>query len=114
MVLLRAKAELWRQLEADPGPKSLPAWIKKTVPEANKKDHGFVSTLTTNIIRLISETMKLKNNTTSVKKEDTNKKKEMIMKFKTVLSSYLVRHKLQLVTGYALQVLCSSKFEFLY
>ena len=107
--LLAIKADMWRQLENDPCPEGLLAWIKKTVPEANKKDQGFVSTLITNIVRLISKSTTLKNNTTSVKKADTDKEKEMITEFKTVLSSYLVSPELQLVAVYALQVFCFSR-----
>merc|ERR1711902_447279 len=107
--LLAIKADMWRQLEADPSPAGLLAWIKKTVPEANKKDQGFVSTLITTIVRLISESTTLKNDSSSVEKEDTDKEKEMIMEFKTVLSSYLVSHELQLVAVYALQVFCFSR-----
>merc|ERR1712037_441192 len=74
-----------------------------------KKDQGFVSTLITAIVRLISETTTLKNNTSSVEKEDTDNEKELIMDFKTVLSSYLGSHDLQLVAVYALQVFCFSR-----
>ena len=107
--VLANKADMWRQLENDPSPEGLLAWIKKTVPEANKKDQGFVSTLITTIVRLISESTTLKNNTTSVEKADTDKEKEMITEFKTVLSSYLVSPELQLVAVYALQVFCFSR-----
>merc|ERR1711902_42905 len=107
--LLAIKADMWRQLEADPSPAGLLAWIKKTVPEANKKDQGFVSTLITTIVRLISESTTLKNDSSSVEKEDTDKEKEMIMEFKTVLSSYLGSQDLQLVAVYALQVFCFSR-----
>ena len=44
-----------------------------------------------------------------MEKEDSDKEKEMIMEFKTVLSSYLVSHELQLVAVYALQVFCFSR-----
>jgi len=107
--LLAIKADMWRQLEADPSPSGLLTWIKKTVPEANKKDQGFVSTLITTIVRLISESTTLKNDSSSVEKEDTDKEKEMIMEFKTVLSSYLGSQDLQLVAVYALQVFCFSR-----
>ncbi len=103
--LLAIKADMWRQLESDPSPAGLLAWIKKTVPEANKKDQGFVSSLITNISRLISESTMQKNNTTE---EEHDREKEMIMEFKTVLSSYLVSHELQLVAVYALQGFCFS------
>merc|ERR1711941_239489 len=69
---------------------------------------GFVSTLITTIVKLISESTTLKKNT-SVEKEDTDKEKEMIMEYKTVLSSYLASQELQLVAVYALQVFCFSR-----
>ena len=98
--LLAIKADMWRQLEADPSPAGLIAWIKKTVPDEKVKDQGFVSTLIINIVRLISEP----NN-----KKDTDKEKDMLTEFKTVLSSYLVSPELQLVAVYALQVFCFSR-----
>ena len=107
--LLAIKADMWRQLEADSSPAALLSWINKTVPEANRKDEGFVSTLITTIVKLISESTTLKKNNTSVEKEDTDKEKEMIMEYKTVLSSYLASQELQLVAVYALQVFCFSR-----
>ena len=107
--LLTINTEIWKQLETNPGPDELLAWIKTKVPAEHHTDPVFVFALMTNILKFITEnTMMAEENV----QEITDKEKEMILKYQVVLQTYFKRSAdLQLVAIYALQVFCfNNKF----
>jgi len=91
--MLSIKGDLWRQLETNPAPDTLLAWVRNNVPEQFHADSAFVYALVGNIVRYIAE-----------KGLETEPEKEMIVRFKPILKAFLTVKSLQLNAIYALQV----------
>lgn len=53
--LLRIESELWRQIQADPQPQAFYKWIKDNVDPLRYTDPGFVTALTTVLLKFISQ-----------------------------------------------------------
>lgn len=105
--LLAIKADMGRQLEAEPRPAAFLAWVTKAVPEAARAEPAFVAALMGAVVRHVSEATTLAKD--EVEQEDKDKEKEMILAFKEVLQPFLVSAELQLASVYSLQVFAFSK-----
>jgi len=105
--LLAIKADMGRQLEAEPSPAAFLAWVTKAVPEAARAEPAFVAALMGAVVRHVSEATTLAKD--EVEQEDKDKEKEMILAFKEVLQPFLVSAELQLASVYSLQVFAFSK-----
>lgn len=53
--LLRIQGDMWRQLESDPSPKALFAWIKDNLAPAHYTDPGFINALMTVLLKYITQ-----------------------------------------------------------
>lgn len=53
--LLRIESELWRQIQTDPQPQTFYKWIKDNVDALRYTDPGFVTALTTVLLRFITQ-----------------------------------------------------------
>jgi hypothetical protein len=95
--LLHLRAEIWRQLQAEPAPALLP-WLEATVPPAHQTDPAFVLALVHNILRFVTE----KAGSSS---ENLEAEKELMATFKPVLQAFIKNSPaLQLTAVYAMQV----------
>jgi hypothetical protein len=95
--LLHLRAEIWRQLQAEPAPALLP-WLEATVPPAHQTDPAFVLALVHNILRFVTE----KAGSSS---ENVEAEKELMATFKPVLQAFIKNSPaLQLTAVYAMQV----------
>merc|ERR1712192_301300 len=102
--LLAIKADLSRQLEAEGAqPDSFLAWVLKSVPEEDRKEAGFITSLVGAVVKHISEA------TTLAGEGCQDKEKEMILAFKEVLQPFLTSSELQLTAVYSLQVFGFSR-----
>ncbi len=93
--LLHLRAEIWRQLQAEPAPALLP-WLEATVPPAHQTDPAFVLALVHNILRFVTE---------KAGSENLEAEKELMATFKPVLQAFIKNSPaLQLTAVYAMQV----------
>ncbi len=100
--LLHLRAEIWRQLQAEPAPALLP-WLEATVPPAHQTDPAFVLALVHNILRFVTE----KAGSSS---ENVEAEKELMATFKPVLQAFIKNSPaLQLTAVYAMQVGCVQR-----
>ena len=53
--LLRIQGDMWRQLESDPSPKALLAWIRENLDPAHYNDPGFINALMTVVLKYITQ-----------------------------------------------------------
>jgi translation initiation factor 4G len=53
--LLRIESELWRQIKEDPQPQTFYKWIKDNVDSARYTDPGFITALTTVLLKYITQ-----------------------------------------------------------
>ncbi|UYV80632.1 EIF4G2 [Cordylochernes scorpioides] len=116
--LLRIQTDLWRQLQADPGPSVLYRWIKDHVDAKLHNTAGFINILLLSIDKRVccSLLKYITMETTLAEGADTNtqpdktaleREKEFLEKFKPVFQAFLNEHPdLQLVALYSLQVHC--------
>ena len=54
-ILLRPQGEMWRQLEAQPDPGHLLAWLQATVSSQQQEEPAFISALLSVVIRCVRE-----------------------------------------------------------
>merc|ERR1712241_1001236 len=107
--LLAIKADMGRQLEGESAqPEAFLAWVMKSVPEEDRKEAGFITSLVGAIVKHISDATTLAGEG-SQDKEVVDKEKEMILAFKEVLQPFLTSSELQLTAVYSLQVFCFSR-----
>jgi translation initiation factor 4G len=107
--LLAIKADMGRQLEGEgANPDSFLAWVLKSVPEEDRKEAGFITSLVGAVVKHISEATTLAGEGCQ-DKEVVDKEKEMILAFKEVLQPFLSSSELQLTAVYSLQVFCFSR-----
>jgi len=98
-----------RQLEGEGAqPESFLAWVVKSVPEEDRKEAGFITSLVGAVVKHISEATTLAGEGCQ-DKEVVDKEKEMILAFKEVLQPFLTSSELQLTAVYSLQVFCFSR-----
>jgi hypothetical protein len=98
--LLHIRAEIWRQLEAEPTTEAFMAWLEATVPAPHQTDPAFILALVHNILRFVTERAGEANDAATGEKE-----KEMIVNFKPVLQAFIKNSpNLQLTAVYAMQV----------
>jgi translation initiation factor 4G len=103
---LRTEEQLGAQLE-ERGLSFL-AWVLKSVPEEDRKEAGFITSLVGAVVKHISEATTLAGEGCQ-DKEVVDKEKEMILAFKEVLQPFLTNSELQLTAVYSLQVFCFSR-----
>ena len=102
--LLHLRAEIWRQLQAEPAPALLP-WLEATVPPAHQTDPAFVLALVHNILRFVTEKA-------GCSSENLEAEKELMATFKPVLQAFIKNSPaLQLTAVYAMQVGCVMMFS---
>merc|ERR1712212_1447656 len=107
--LLAIKADMGRQLEGEGAqPDSFLAWVVKSVPEEDRREAGFITSLVGAVVKHISEATTLAGEGCQ-DKEVVDKEKEMILAFKEVLQPFLTSSELQLTAVYSLQVFCFSR-----
>ena len=107
--LLAIKADMGRQLEGESAqPEAFLAWVMKSVPEEDRKEAGFITSLVGAIVKHISDATTLAGEG-SQDKEVVDKEKELILAFKEVLQPFLTSSELQLTAVYSLQVFCFSR-----
>merc|ERR1712004_843506 len=107
--LLAIKADMGRQLEGESAqPEAFLAWVMKSVPEEDRKEAGFITSLVGAIVKHISDSTTLAGEG-SQDKEVVDREKEMILAFKEVLQPFLTSSELQLTAVYSLQVFCFSR-----
>ena len=86
---------MWRQLEQDPAPEPLLAWIRKNVGSDHQSEPAFISALVGNLLRCIN----------TKAGDNTEQEKELIITFKSVFQAFLGRDQAkQLCAIYDLQV----------
>merc|ERR1712113_543351 len=97
-----------RQLEGEGAqPDSFLAWVLKSVPEEDRKEAGFITSLVGAVVKHISEATTLAGE--GCQDKEVDKEKEMILAFKEVLQPFLTSPELQLTAVYSLQVFCFSR-----
>jgi len=108
--LLRIESELWRQIQADPQPQAFYKWIKDNVDPLRYTDPGFVTALTTVLLKFISQESTLPEGGDPAKLPEKNQveaEKKLLMSFSRILNAFLTGHlDLQLIAIYSLQVFC--------
>lgn len=107
--LLHIKAEIWRQLEAEPTTEAFMAWLEATVPAAHRTDPAFILALVHNIIRFVTERTG-DNSGSNDAAVSEKKEKELILNLKPILQAFIRNSPvLQLTAVYAMQVFCFHK-----
>lgn len=100
--LLRIQSDLWKQITSDPNLTQFYKWIKENLDPVHYTDPGFITALTTVMVKYITQ------ETNSVEptapKSDLEKEKSLLEKFKPIMRTFFDdRVDLQMNAIYALQ-----------
>ncbi|XP_063696233.1 eukaryotic translation initiation factor 4 gamma 2 [Culicoides brevitarsis] len=110
--LLRVQSDLWRQITTDPNPQAFYKYIKENIESCLYADPGFITAMTTVIVKFITKESSLAEGVDLTKLPDkaiVDKEKQLLEKYGPVLISFLHQKiDLQLIAIYALQVFCYS------
>lgn len=110
--LLRVQAELWKQVQAEPGATATFKWIKENVDTDLHHSAGFINILTACVLKYITMDTTLGKDVDSTvvpEKAATEKEKQRLDKLKGVLQLFLhEKMDLQVEALYAAQVFCHS------